>query len=211
MLIPSGDWSSHDRLFRPRYFIFLFRRTMRHLALPTLLALSAFPDIALCCWHEAGQRYSVSPQLLHAIAEVESSLNPQAINRRHQQRTGSYDIGLMQINSTHLPALKRLGIQEADLYDPCVNIHVGAWLLSQQFVRLGHTWDAVGAYNAACTTLKELDCQRARSDYAWRVYRRLSRQPTSMNGTTIATAIRPVHAQRERAAAATILAVKVSP
>lgn len=146
--------------------------------LPGCLALLSLPVHALACWDEAAQRYGVSSQLLYAVAKVESHLNPKALNLSHRQRTGSYDIGLMQINSSNLPALARHGIGERDLYNPCTNINVGAWLLAQTFSRHGVSWDGVGAYNAACTQLKGLACQSARSRYAWLVYRQLPAQPT---------------------------------
>jgi soluble lytic murein transglycosylase-like protein len=136
---------------------------------------SAIP--AQACWDEAAARYQVSSTLLRAIARTESGLNPLAIGRN---RDGTRDIGLMQINSAWLPVLAAHGISERDLFDPCTNIQVGAWILAGNFYRLGYTWEAVGAYNAACTRLKGAACQAARQKYARCVYRKLpapSRQP----------------------------------
>jgi hypothetical protein len=78
--------------------------------LAALAVLATAPTWARACWEEAAQRYGISADLLYAVARVESNLNPQAVNRSHLQRTGSYDIGLMQINSGHLSALARHGI-----------------------------------------------------------------------------------------------------
>ncbi len=97
------------------------------------------------CIHQAARRYQVDERLIQAIIQVESSGNPSALNRN---TNGSQDIGLMQINSSWLPVLGRYGIQQHHLYDPCTNVHVGAWVLAGNIARYGATWMAVGAYNA---------------------------------------------------------------
>jgi soluble lytic murein transglycosylase-like protein len=131
---------------------------------PTLaLVLALLSSPASACWEEAAAYYGVSAHLLYAIAKTESGLNPNAINRSN--KNGSYDIGLMQINSRWLPTLRKHGIEEKQLYDACTSIQVAAWILSDNMRRLGSTWEAVGAYNAGNAAL--------RVKYAWKVYRNL--------------------------------------
>lgn len=172
------------------------------------LTAALMPLQAQACWEQAAQRYGLSPQLLVAVARVESDLDPLAVNRSHLQRTGSYDIGLMQVNSSHLPALARHGIREAQLYDPCTSIHVGAWLLADAFARHGTSWNAVGAYNAACTRLGGEACRAARARYAWKVYRRLPGSTAAASASTDAPAAPPAP---PRANAPILIAARVAP
>jgi len=137
----------------------------RRCAAALALCLAAVPP-ALACWDEVGERYDINPALLYAIAKAESGLNPRAVNRANLN--GSYDVGLMQINSAWLPQLRRFGIDEGQLYEPCVNLEVGAWILAQNMRRFGRTWEAVGAYNAASPD--------KRLRYARAVYRHLPPQ-----------------------------------
>lgn len=129
--------------------------------LAILLSCCAAPP-AYACWEAAAQRYGIDPRLLVAIAKTESGINPRAYNRNSN---GSYDVGLMQINSSWLPVLKRFGIDERQLYDPCVSLQVGSWILAQNLRRSGNPWQAVGAYNSS-------NPERARA-YALKVYRNL--------------------------------------
>ena len=119
----------------------------------------------------------VSARLLWAMAKVESSHSPQAMNRGHLARTDSYDIGLMQINSRWLPTLAKFGITEEKLKEPRTSIEVGAWILRDLFRRHGNTWEAVGAYNAACTQLKGDACRKARDLYIGKVRNALGKAP----------------------------------
>lgn len=149
------------------------------------LALSLPPSAGAYCYERAAAEYAhlgVTETLLRGIAEVESSNNHRAMNLSHQDRTRSYDIGLMQINSRWLPTLAQYGITEQSLRtDACQNLLVGAWILASNMQRHGANWDAVGAYNAACTSLKGDACTSARAAYNAKVYRAINRQA---NGRT---------------------------
>lgn len=127
----------------------------------------------LACLDKAAAERGLDARLLRAVARAESNLNPMAMNRTHVERTGTVDIGLLQINSSWLPTLGRHGIHERHLYDACMNARVGAWLLAEALARHGNTWNAVGSYNAACTQLRGARCAAARQAYAWRVFRRM--------------------------------------
>lgn len=94
------------------------------------------------CFEEAGNYYGISPQLLWSIAKTESNFNPNAVNRN---TNGSYDYGVMQINTIWS---KKLGKTWGELSDPCTNVKVGAWILAQCIQDYGHTWRAVGCYNS---------------------------------------------------------------
>jgi hypothetical protein len=113
--------------------------------LAPLLLLSTFCAQA-ACFEQAGQRYGIAPALLKAISAVESGFNP---NARNRNRDGSEDLGHMQ---SQQPLAGRrsssYGIGREQLFDPCINTYVGAWILAQNISRLGYGWDAIGAYNA---------------------------------------------------------------
>ncbi|MBY8955631.1 transglycosylase SLT domain-containing protein [Pseudomonas carnis] len=131
-----------------------------------LLGLAWSKSVCAGCWVEAGDRHSIEPVLLYAIAQVESGLDPGAVNHN---ANGSRDIGVMQINSLHFPRLKARGITEQRLRDdPCLSVEVGASILAEFVQRYGYNWTAVGAYNAGSSD----DRQALRLHYAGKVWRR---------------------------------------
>ena len=111
-----------------------------------LLFLLLLPMTASAfCFERAEATYGIHRDLLRAIAQQESSLNPAAINKN---ANGSVDVGLMQINSQWWPRLTRAGFDTAWLLDPCYNVMFGSWILAQNVARRGMTWEAVGAYHS---------------------------------------------------------------
>lgn len=98
------------------------------------------------CFERAEATYGIHRDLLRAIAQQESGLNPAAINKN---ANGSVDVGLMQINSLWWPRLTQAGFDTAWLLDPCYNVMFGSWILAQNVARHGMTWEAVGAYHSS--------------------------------------------------------------
>lgn len=95
------------------------------------------------CFDEAGVMYGINPIILRAIAKVESNFNPRAVNRN---RNGTYDFGVMQINSSWA---YNLGMEHwMTLGDACSNIKTGAMILSGCMKKYGYTWEAIGCYNS---------------------------------------------------------------
>jgi len=105
------------------------------------------------CFDEAGYRYGLDPILLKGIAQVESRMNPYAVGKNND---GSYDYGLMQINTSWAPKLKRLGITWESISDPCTNVMVGAWILRQKVQRHGYNWKGIAAYHSATPSLNAI-------------------------------------------------------
>ncbi|EOX9455767.1 lytic transglycosylase domain-containing protein [Escherichia coli] len=123
------------------------------------------------CFNEAGTMFRIEPNLIKAIALVESNLKKDSIgkNRDKKNNIKSFDYGLMQINQMHIPMLKKRGIikDERDLLDnPCLNIKIGTEILYKHFSRCGMTWQYLGTYNAGFA----MDNQKKRLQYAQKIY-----------------------------------------
>lgn len=98
------------------------------------------------CVTQAATYHSVSPWIVRAIIQVESSFNQNAMNKNNN---GTVDVGIAQINSMHFKELRRHGIAPRDLMNGCISSYVAAWHLRKQINAYGNTWFAVGAYHSA--------------------------------------------------------------
>ena len=161
------------------------------------------PDLSHC-YTSAAASTTMDPALLRAIADVESGGRPYEVNRSHYAETRSIDIGLMQINSGHLPRLNSRGVTEERLLnEPCLNALVGAEILRDLTKRHGLTWRAVGAYNTACVKLKGEACEASRMRYVTKVHRSYSRQMTSRSDTSTVLLAPPPSPTVQRASTTT--------
>lgn len=122
------------------------------------------------CFVDAALRYQVNPLLLRAIARQESSFRADAVN---ENTNGTRDIGVMQINTWWLGGpLGKAGLTEEHLFQPCLNIHVGAWILANEIQRHGLSWKAIGSYHSPT--------EWRQADYARRIHRHLVRELRAM-------------------------------
>jgi soluble lytic murein transglycosylase-like protein len=97
------------------------------------------------CIDQTSTFYGIPAKLINAIIRTESNFDARAVNTN---ANGSEDVGLMQINSEWLPRIAGLGYDRESLFNPCINIMVGGWILAQEIERFGYSWEAVGSYNA---------------------------------------------------------------
>jgi soluble lytic murein transglycosylase-like protein len=163
------------------------------------------PRLAVAdCVLDAAKYHKVNPTILLGIAIVESRMRANATN---VNTNGSTDMGMMQINSIHLPELKRYGVKATDLYDGCKNVYTGAWILRKQMDKYGNSWQAIGAYHSATPSFRDAYALRVRNTVQWLIKNGyayatdMPKQATPMQGapitppptkTTTATTDKPV-------------------
>lgn len=89
-------------------------------------------------------KYGIPPDVALAVAQHESSFNPQAVSAPN--KNGTQDYGVFQLNTA---LLSDKGISPSQALDPAVNIDAGVSTLATYWQRYGGDLPSVlGAYNA---------------------------------------------------------------
>ncbi len=102
-------------------------------------------DVPVECINAAAVKYYVPAAVIISVLQVENG----RVGMKKRNPNGSYDFGPMQINSLWLRDLSRYGIALDDLvYDPCVNVDVGTWILSQKIADANVLWKGVADYHS---------------------------------------------------------------
>lgn len=102
-------------------------------------------DVPLHCVNAAAVEYHVPAKLILSVLQVERGKVGQVVKNQN----GTYDLGPMQINTSWLPTLARYGITQQDVRDnPCVNVRVGAWILSKSIAEGKNVLVGIGDYNS---------------------------------------------------------------
>ena len=114
--------------------------------------ISAPPSHILAqCVLGASNTYNVPTDVIIAIMYVEGG----RIGQQVANVNGTYDLGIMQVNSLWVPQLAQLwnvnyGTAYASIRDSgCENIYVGAWILKKSIATTGTLYDGIAYYHSA--------------------------------------------------------------
>ncbi|MFT3741215.1 MAG: lytic transglycosylase domain-containing protein [Gammaproteobacteria bacterium] len=113
-------------------------------------------DVPIECINQAAVTYYVPAQVIISVLNVEGGRAGTA----SLNRNGTFDYGPMQINSKWLPKIAPYGYTREQIqYDPCVNVMVGAWILSTKIAdsvqTQGGYWHGVAGYHSLTPTLND--------------------------------------------------------
>lgn len=102
-------------------------------------------EISEQCIIQTAKRFNLSDIVLRAILQVEGG-KPGEIRVNDN---GSYDIGPMQINSIWLDKFNSYTSLDKLLYNGCINLQVGAWILKNNINQAnGDLWQGIGNYHS---------------------------------------------------------------
>ena len=91
------------------------------------------------CFADASEKHNVDERILIAIAKSESNFNERAVSPNKDKR-GHTSYGIMQISDVWEPLLEKNGLTIEDLYEPCKNIQLGAYLYKKNPKNFGKRW-----------------------------------------------------------------------
>nr|WP_229650316.1 lytic transglycosylase domain-containing protein [Vibrio splendidus]MCC4882976.1 lytic transglycosylase domain-containing protein [Vibrio splendidus] len=99
------------------------------------------------CVSYSANHFDINKNVIKSIVLVEGG----KAGTMSRNSNGTYDMGIMQINTIHLPDIKKKypTVTWKDVaYDPCINIGIGSWILSQRLKEASSYWVGVGNYHS---------------------------------------------------------------
>ena len=144
--------------------------------LPPMVDLT--PGLLDTCVLYASKKFEVNTLVIRSIVEVEGG----KIGTVSKNSNGTYDLGVMQINTIHLKDIARkypgVGWQEL-AYKPCINIAVATWILKKRISETDDYWRGVGNYHSKTRKYHDIYLSKI-----VKVYRRIRAQAIFQNKVT---------------------------
>ena len=102
-------------------------------------------DVPVDCINRAAVTYHVPATIILSIIKKENGKNGDAIRNKN----GTFDYGVMQINSIWLPKILAYGYTQKDLqFNACKNVAVGTWIISQNMGNKDLLWKSIANYHS---------------------------------------------------------------
>lgn len=102
-------------------------------------------DVPVDCINQAAVTYHVPATVILSVMKKEAGKNGDA----NKNKNGTFDYGVMQINSIWLPKIAAYGYKKNDLqYNACKNVAVGAWIISQNMAEGKTVWASIANYHS---------------------------------------------------------------
>lgn len=102
-------------------------------------------DVPVSCINQASIAHHVPATLLLAIMKKENGRNGQAV----RNKDGTYDLGVMQVNTRWVKKLSQYGYTSHDLqFNPCKNVMAGSWILANSLADGKNVWAGIGNYHS---------------------------------------------------------------
>lgn len=102
-------------------------------------------DVPIECINQAAVTYYVPAAVIISVMRTEGGRNGMA----KPNKNGTFDYGPMQINSIWLDKIKPYGYTVQDIqFNPCKNVEVGTWILSQSIANAANFGTGVGDYHS---------------------------------------------------------------
>lgn len=97
------------------------------------------------CINQAAIEFHVPAVIIASVLNVEDG----KVGKATPNPNGTSDYGPMQINTVWFNKLKRYGYSKFEIQNnPCTNVWVGTWILSQRIANSKDFWYGVGSYNS---------------------------------------------------------------
>ncbi|MCX7124046.1 MAG: lytic transglycosylase domain-containing protein [Gammaproteobacteria bacterium] len=104
-----------------------------------------FHEVPVACINQAAEEYQVPAPLIMAIVLTENG----KIGTESRNENGTYDLGIMQINSSWADTFEKQGYSLDDItYNSCKNIDMGTLILSNCLKKNPNIVEAIGDYHS---------------------------------------------------------------
>ncbi len=104
-----------------------------------------FHEVPVACINQAAEAYQVPAPLIMAIILTENGID----GTESKNDNGTYDLGIMQINTSWAPRFEHSGYTLNDVTNnPCENVYVGTWILSRCLSKNPDLFSAIGDYHS---------------------------------------------------------------